>query len=293
MKYIINFLILTNSILFTACGSSDNEEQNVQIEPSSLELKWTLDTNRSESVVYDPSSNAIYTSVHEPDGYISKINIDGTNNTKRWFTNVRFPKGLEINNGKLYVTDNNATVVIDINSSNQIARYTTPFSTQGLNDISYDSINNVFYISNMSDDSNDTIYKMTPNGDYSLFYDEEGNTSNHNQNGVYVDNNLLIMQAIKGQIKSIDTTTKEVKIISSSIDNMQIDGITKYKDIGYFITGWVGLQNKLYFVNKDGISKLITNGDDKTMNDISYSKELDLLLVPSLGNKYVRAYKIK
>jgi len=114
MRYLINLLILTSSIVFTACGGSSNEEDVKQQEPSSLELQWTLDTNRSESVIYDKVSNAIYTSVHEPDGYISKINIDGTQNEARWFTNVTSPKGLEIHDGKLNVTDKNATVVIEI-----------------------------------------------------------------------------------------------------------------------------------------------------------------------------------
>jgi hypothetical protein len=282
-------------VSFFIIGCSNSENRTIT-NPTTLTLEWNIDTNQSESALYDSVSNAIYVSNHGENGYISKLNSDGSIDTKLWFSDLRYPKGMAIRSGSLYVTDDNTTVKINISNGNLEAKLNTPSGVDGLNDIVYDSNNDLFYISNVSwPEQNDTIYQMTPDGNYSLFYDMDGNGTTHNQNGVNIDNGKLIMQGEIGYLKSVDLTSKEVAIISSSIDNVVIDGIAKYKGIGYFVSGSIsgGIQNKLYFISTDGTATELDKGDTTSFHDISYTDDLELLIVPSLGDNYVRGYKVK
>jgi len=57
------------------------------------------------------------------------------------------------------------------------------------------------------------------------------------QNGLLVDEDLLIMQGEIGKLKYINIDTKSLSTISDSLD-IPIDGITKYRDIGYIVSNW-------------------------------------------------------
>jgi hypothetical protein len=176
---------------------------------------------------------------------------------------------------------------VEINTTNGtvLNTFNAPVGTDSLNDISYDTNQSVLYV---SDSSVQQVWKMTTTGVFTLAYDTEGGT-NDAQNGVYVDGRKLIMQGQKGNLKSMNLDTNVTTIISSSIDDINIDGIWNYKDKGYMVSDWSG---KIYFVNNDGTSKLLLTTNPIRSADISYSSELGLLLVPDFDKKII-AYEVK
>jgi hypothetical protein len=291
------------STVLVGCGSSSssNTQKDEVAIPSTLTLKWSVDTNSSESAIYHKETDSIYVSnivnfYNGNDGYISKVSKDGSENNTTWFTGLGDPKGMAIKGNSLFVTDVNTIVEINLLTATEVARYNAPAGLTFLNDITYDSSNDQFFISHQSStDSNHTIYKMTPSGTYSLYYDEDGNGTTHEQNGVYVDGSELVFQGIIGQLKSKNITNNTIKTISSSMDNLQIDGLSGYEGIGYFVSGGIsgGSQNKIYFIGDDGVAKALDKGDTTSIHDIDYSKDLKLLLVPSLSSNYLRAYEVK
>jgi len=88
------------------------------------------------------------------------------------------------------------------------------------------------------------------------------------QNGLLVDEDLLIMQGEIGKLKYINIDTKSLSTISDSLD-IPIDGITKYRDIGYIVSNWDG---GVYFVSVKGEVINLLEDSFKTA-DIFYSRK--------------------
>lgn len=301
--------LITIAYLLNGCGnsSSANDEENLETKvPTTLSLKWSIDTNQSESAIYDNVNNVIYISNHaDGNGYISKVDVNGNMLSEKWFPNLNYPMGMSIANNKLYIVDNtfsrnsSKVVVVDPINSEELIHYDAPNTMTRLNDITYSQEDDNFYISNFAytdnNENNDSIVQMTSSGIYSEFYNREDQLSESQQNGVLIDETELIIQEQSGYLKSLNITTKELSIIADSIDGIQIDGIAKYKDIGYIVSGALSdnIQNRIYFINKDGTSIELDKGDTTSIHDISYAEELNLLLVPSLSSSYLRAYEIE
>ncbi len=74
-----------------------------------------------ESVYYDEDRDVLYVSNinGDPtgktgDGFISKLNLDGSVKEMKWVTGLDAPKGMAVFDGKLYVSDIQNLVVINI-----------------------------------------------------------------------------------------------------------------------------------------------------------------------------------
>jgi len=267
--------------------------------PSSLATKWETAKgilNVPESVVHDNSKKVIYVAnINTPAngsnwadnaGFISKLSESGEITEAQWVTGLKAPKGMAINGNSLYVADLNTVVEIDTVSGTISNVFAAPDGTNNLNDLAYDNTKNVIYVSDSSDKQ---IFEVSTAGVFSLFYDKETeNNPNPYQNGLYVDGKRLIMNGQSGVVKSINTETKVVELIYSGLDT-SLDGIWKYKDIGYFVSDWVG---KIYFVSNSGVEKVLLTTAPTYSADISYSSELNLILVPDFNDRIV-AYEVK
>src|SRR5690606_2656687 len=96
------------------------------------ELIWETpsDLTTCESVLYDEESGHIYVANIEGDaaqkdgkGSISIITADGEITQRDWITRLTAPKGIDIYDGILYVTDIDEVVEIDIAGSKIANRY--------------------------------------------------------------------------------------------------------------------------------------------------------------------------
>src|SRR5690606_38746771 len=128
-------------LLFTHCGSQPTEESTEdrvgvnENKTPSLTMVWetpdSLFTN--ESVLYDENTGTIYVSNIEgqdPNGKDGKgsigiISQDGKIVNAAWVSGLNAPKGMGITNGKLYVTDIDELVEIDIATAAVSNKYKT------------------------------------------------------------------------------------------------------------------------------------------------------------------------
>ncbi len=292
--------VSTLSLGLSGCGSGSDtivSDKNNDIVLASLTKKWEskADFSVPESIIYNDNKKVIYvTNVNsvgfgkvwgDNNGYISKIDSNGIILSRKWATGLKAPKGLALNNEHLYAADNNT--IVDINTSNGeiLNTFNAPDGTNHLNDLAYDKNTDLLYA---SDEQDNQILKMTIDGTFSLFYAIKS-SDNAYLNGLYVDDEKLIVQGEKGFLKSIDLNTKKMNNISNNMEKVRIDGIWRYNSKGYLVSK-VG--DKIYFVNKEGASRSFSIKNPTRVADISYSSELGLLLAPDFKSKII-AYEVK
>ena len=163
------------SISLCSCGSNKKPAGEVSSEDvgnlKTFELVevWRTDTLLlvPESVIYDKENDVIYVSNmnYEPrkkdgNGFISKLSTDGEILDLKWVGDMSSPKGLAIYEGRLYVSDVDEVIIIDIATGEIIERVHIEGSKM-INDISIneegdiyvsDSDDNcIFLISNFTD----------------------------------------------------------------------------------------------------------------------------------------------
>lgn len=257
--------------------------------PVELKQVWASDNTlrTPESVLYDPERSVLYvTNMNQTkdrkdgDGFISKLNLQGQIEELYWVTGLNNPKGMALHNNVLYVSDVDEVVTIAAQTGAVLGRYKADKS-EALNDVTVDNEGNV-YISDMEERA---IYQMR-NGRITQWLD----TKREKPNGLYWDNDqLLVAFMSSGEVRTLDTETKEFKDLADKIKNA--DGITKAGADGYFVSGWDG---EIYYVNQEGKKWKVLDTKAKNINsaDISYSEETQLLYVPTFRDNRVVAYSV-
>lgn len=292
-------LLAVAIIVFLAnCASTTYEVSKSKIDDeqaTKLTLKWQsvesgLDT--PESVLHDANNHVIYVSNvnssvsganwKDNGGYLSKLDETGSVIDAKWVKGLKAPKGLIVNDDKLYVADLDTVAIIDTKTGHILNIYNAPEGADHLNDIIYDQTSNKIYV---SDSADKIIYEMDSTGKFTVFYAAE--TTSPYQNGLFLDDKNLIMVGSKGTIKSINISDASVSTIATGITG-SIDGIWKYNSTGFIVSVWEG---GIYFVGYNGDVKELLASAPKRTADSSYSKKLKLLLVPDFKDKII-AYSV-
>lgn len=251
----------------------------------SLEKVWETDTvlTTVESTLYDAKSGMIYTSnieggPNEKDGKgsISKLKTDGTIDNVKWVSGLNAPKGMAMLNDKLYVTDVDQLVEINVADGKIIKRY--PVSgAKFLNDAATDG--SKVYFTDMQTGKvhvleNGKVGTVTEgleniNG---LAFNDKGGMLFLNGKGL-------------GQYNMQDKNTSYVNEVVTGGD-----GLVVIDDNTYIASRW---QGEIYLV-KDGKEHLLldTKGESSNTADIDYIKDQQLVLVPTFLKNKVVAYKL-
>lgn len=128
---------------------------------------------RPESAYFDGGSSSWYVSCMAKsdvpgDGYVTRLNADATESvTARFVTDLDEPKGIRVNDGKLYVSNVDELVTADLATGERIA--TTSIvgidarvpEQSSLNDVTVDPATGDVYV---SDNRNDILYRFDANG---------------------------------------------------------------------------------------------------------------------------------
>ncbi len=291
-KFKIVFLI---SVLITISCKSQIKEV-VKQEPRKTEIEliklWETDTllktceavryNKKEGVIYVSNIGNVPTNEKDNDGSLSIINLNGKILKKNWVTGLNAPKGLSFFNDKLYVTDINEVVKINIPTGSIDKKYEVDKAIF-LNDLDIDTNGDVYF----TDSRDSKVYKLA-NDEVSLWLDMEG----LNPNGIFVEKNrILVVSFSKGDFIAIDKETKQQSVIATGI--VGGDGILAIK-AGYLVSTWPG---ELFFVDKNSqepVATKILDTKEEKLNaaDIGIIPEKDLLIVPTFYGNKVMAYKI-
>ena len=244
-----------------------------------------------ESVLYDESTNILYVSningkstEKNGQGFISKVSLDGKIEVLKWATGLHAPKGSAIYKNKLYVSDIDHLIEIDVKTGKILAKYPAP-GAKFLNDVATDASGNV-YVTDMSSE-NSVIYIMK-HGTMAVWMK---GTEISRPNGLDIEGKrLLVGNSGDGLLKAINLADKKITTIArvgSGIDGLRSDGKGNY-----FISDWRG---KTSLVTASGQIIVLIDTTALKINsaDLEYIKSRKLLLIPTFFANRVVAYTVK
>ena len=272
------------SILFSAGLVSKSFSQKT------LTKIWETDTliSTPESVVFDTKSKALYvacingapTATNEK-SFISKLDLNGKITQLKVTENLHAVKGLDVLDGKIYVAEIFKLVEIDAKTGKVIQKYEVPNATF-LNGVSVDKKNKIVYFTDMR---SDRLWKLEKG---QLVKVAEG-APLKTPNGVFFENDKLIIGNGDGKILALDLKTQQYATIAEGMGGL--DGILSDGQKGYFATEWRG---KIWHINPEGKTQLLLDTVDAKMNtaDIEYIPSQKTLLVPTFWKNKVIAYKV-
>jgi hypothetical protein len=286
------FLLMASLALFTACSSSDNDnDDNAQdstaVAEMSMEQIWSTDTTLQvpESVLFDGDNNVLYVSLIDgaPDGKdgkggIAKVSTDGKIIDANWITGLSAPKGMGRSGDQLYVTDLTDLVQIDI-PSGKVVKKTPVQGSVFLNDVSVDKQGNVYFT-----DMRAGKIHLLKDGQVSTYFEGV-----NNPNGVLaVEDGIVFTES--GKLQKLDAQ-KNKTTLAEGMDS-STDGIEMVAPGEYIVSSWAG---EVYHVKSDGTTtKLLDTKESKTNSaDIGYDANKKIVYVPTFFKKGVVAYQLK
>lgn len=251
-----------------------------------------------ESVYYDPESKMLFVSnisgegtTKDGIGYIQKLSPSGKMIRSHWVKGLNAPKGMRSHLGKLWVTDIDVVLTIDIQSGKILQRIEIP-KAQFLNDIAIDSDGSVY----VTDTIARVIYKI--NGkNFEVFL--EGDIT-ESPNGLLIKNGKLIVAAwglaekdwsakAPGNLYSLDLKTKEKTLITKKpLGNL--DGLEISKDGNYIVSDW--MKGIIYLVSPKGAVQELPMKPEQGTADIGYIEKTNTLIIPAMKQSAVTAYDL-
>ena len=266
----------------------------------SLEKAWETpaELKGPESAIYDAQRNAIYISnvngaPNEADGngFISAISTDGSITNLEWITGLNAPKGLTISGDKLYASDINELIEIDLESGTIANRYKAD-DAQFLNDVTADANGNIY----VSDMMTDTVYRLSDGKFEAWLHDD----MLENPNGLHVEGDKLIVGSwgkmtdgfnteVPGHLKTVSLEDGTIGSLGNGTPVGNIDGVEEDGKGSYYVTDWMA--GKLFHVTPEGDAEaLLDLGQGSADHEVIADQ--GLIVIPMMMDNKVIAYKI-
>lgn len=298
-KYFL--MLLGGAALFTACEGQKDADKNwtsggepydeIVAQPQvSLEQVWATDSVMEvpESVLYYPEEEVLFVSnivgeskEEDGEGYISRISLDGEILEQKWATGLDAPKGMAILDGKLYVSDINELVEVDLENGEILNRYAVE-DASFLNDVIATQDQKILF----TDSDRGTVHQFA-DGVIDLWYGPE---ADERPNGLYAEEDRVLMSTSgSGEFKTV-TENGEGEVLAEGIGAG--DGIAAVNEKAYLVSNW---QGEVYYVVEgiEGAEKILDTKEQKiNAADIEFVRERELLLVPTFFDNRVVAYKL-
>ena len=270
--------------LFTVCFAFVLSAQQNDYVKEAWKTEPKLQT--PESVLYYPKANILFVSniagkptEKDHTGFISKVGLNGEIVDLKWVDGISAPKGMAIYNGKLYVSNIDELVEIDIANAKISKRYRAPGATF-LNDVAVNRYGTVY----VSDMGKNTIWYLH-NKKFEIWL--TGNNLLH-PNGLYAEHDHLLVGNKNYILKIHYKSKKAVKYIDNT---GSIDGLVSTGKGSYLISDWA---QHVYLVEygKNRIEIFSSGKENVNAADIEYIPEKNLLLIPTFFDNRVAAYKV-
>ena len=209
------------SALFLTCLSLYAQET---FQSPKLTKVWEVTSGLDvpESAFYNPFDSTIYVSnivgkFNEKDGigYISKISVDGKIIQKEWVKGLNAPKGMYITKSKLFITDFDRVLEIEMPSGKILKEYKNSHS-KDLNDVSIASDGKVY----VTDSGSDCLFVVGRDSLEVFIQSKEV----EGMNGIYSEGDVIYIGA-GGKLLSIKTKTRSISILATDAGYM--DGLLK------------------------------------------------------------------
>lgn len=286
-------ILFASAILaFAQCSapkSDSNEEMasadSTVVKTPSLTLLWETPAEliTNESVLFDQSSGQLYVSniggmdplEKDGKGSIAIVSTSGEIINPAWVTGLNAPKGMAISDGKLYVTDIDEFVEIDIATA-AISNKWKVEGAQFLNDVA--AHEGTVYFTDMN------TGKVHAYADGSISTISEGNTS---INGIAVANDGTIYGLDGSGLKKWNADGSTT-IINSTVTGG--DGLIIMGDGNFVASRW---QGEIWFASADGETNMLdTKAAESNTADIGYNPSEKVVYVPTFFKNKVAAYKL-
>jgi outer membrane protein assembly factor BamB len=261
-------------------------------------LAWevTEGIQSPESAYFDAGSGFVFVSNigdggptdKDGDGYLSKLTPDGRVVTAKWITGLNAPKGIRSFGGRLWVSDIDRLVGVDIAQGKIVERVSVP-DAEFLNDVACDAQGAVY----VSDMTTNAIHRYR-DGALSVF--ASGDKLEH-PNGLLVVGNQLVVggwgsggeKPVLGRLFSLDLATGQKTLLTPEpVGNL--DGIETVAEGRYLVSDWAA--GKIFYIRQGGTVDLVMQLP-KGAADIGYVPDGRLLLVPQMLENKVSAFRLQ
>lgn len=289
-------IISLTALLTIACTGWSTNAQDAT-PPVAWELSDGIQS--PESVYFDAANGFLFVSQigsggatgKDQDGYLSKLTADGKIVALKWITGLDAPKGLRSHENRLWVSDIDRLVGIDIAAGKIVAQIPVP-GAAFLNDVACDTDGTVY----VSDTTGCKIYRLRE-GKIDVF--AEGEDLEY-PNGLLVVGDRLVVASwgkpnddfsteVPGRLFTLDLKTKEKSLITPKPFG-NLDGLEAVSGGRYFVSDWFA--GKVYVIGSDGRSRLLLQLP-KGAADIGIVPSERLLIVPQMLENKVTAYRIQ
>ncbi|MDZ7740366.1 MAG: hypothetical protein U5Q03_01040 [Bacteroidota bacterium] len=282
IKRELSFLMLLMFMVQFATGQD-------QIDPGKVLRKiWESPAEfmTPESAYYDTDRDIIYVSninskpaEKDGNGFISKLGTNGKIIELKWVEGLNAPKGIGLLGNKLFVTDIDELVVINIEDGKISRRYPVD-GAMFLNDVAIDEKGNVFF----SDMQTNSIHKLEK-GMVPVWL--QGDEIKPTNGLIAVDGELLVGCS---KLLKIDIQNKKISVLQDSLES-GIDGIAMDAKGRIVFSHWKG---KVFLLNEENqpINILDTSAENIQSADIFIIHDNNILLVPTFFDNRVVAYRI-
>lgn len=290
----LNLTLILVIILIGSCQPKKTEEsaseEVIEVTSPSLSKVWESDTTlmTAESLIYNADDSILYVSciggvppdAKDGDGFIAKISpADGSIIDLNWVTGLNGPKGLGIAEGKLYVTDIDEVVEIDISSGEILNSYPVD-SANFLNDIDISSEGEVY----ITDSGTDKVHLLKDGEITTILNQSEFGRPN---GLLHLGDKMMMSTSGSGNFYQINTSDWTYSIVTDSIfggDGVELAG----ED--YLVSSWMG---EVYYVTAEGEkTKMLDTKGAANSADIEFVAETSTVFVPTFFGNQVVAYKL-
>jgi len=273
--------LLALLLLATGCGAPAKEAVQESRQPV-----WRLEgLSDPESVALAADGRSLYVAnvagegdVRDGNGFISRISTGGKMLQRQWVTGLDAPKGAIVAGGRLYVSDIDKLVEIDIATAKVVARYPAPGATF-LNDVAVAPDGTVL----TADSGTGRIFALK--GGVMTVWSADAELKS--VNGLLPEPDRLLVTTMEGKLLSMDYRTRAAKVLATGLG--QADGVARADGDNYLVGEWPG---RLFYVSPDGQKKTLldSRAGETYIND--FIKVGDLLIVPNWKPGSVTAYRM-
>lgn len=211
------------------------------------------------------------------DGFISRISTSGKMLDRAWVTGLDAPKGAVLADGKLYVSDIDRLVEIDVEQGRVAARYPAP-GAKFLNDVAVAPDGTVL----VSDSGTGRIFALSEGAMTVWSTDRELKSVN----GLLAEPDRLLVTTMEGKLLEMGYASRAAKVLATGLG--QADGLAPIGRDAYFVGEWPG---RLFYVTPDGRSQVVIDSRARGTYINDFVRVGDLLIVPNWKPGTVSAYR--
>lgn len=268
-------------LLTCGCGAPSNDK----FQETRLPVWQVKGLAEPESVALGPDGRTLFVAnvggegdARDGNGFISRVSTSGKLLERQWVTGLDAPKGATVAGGKLYVSDIDRLVEIDIASGKIVARHAVPGATF-LNDTAVAPDGAVL----VTDSGSGRIFTLK-DGKVSVWSDDPELKS---ANGLLAEAQRLMVTTMEGKLLAIDYPSRAVRVVATGLG--QADGITPADMDSYLVSEWPG---RLLRVTPEGRPQVLldTRKRGAYLND--FIRLGDVIVVPSWEPGELSAYRV-